>query len=251
MIGAATLWTPYCGPGPAPAELWARWNLDPLLLAVLAAVGLAWAMTEGRRAGPGRRAAFAAGMGLLVVAFVSPLCALSSALFAARVGHHVLLIAVAAPLFAWAAPAAPAWLRRGLGPAAALHFLLVWLWHAPAPYAWALSADAAYWLMQASLLGSAVALWWAVRDAPAPAAVAALAATMVQMGLLGALITFAAQPLYAPHFATTAAWGLSALEDQQTAGLIMWAPAAGLYLLAALARLGLWLGPDARPAAAP
>jgi putative membrane protein len=67
---------------------------------------------------------------------------------------------------------------------------------------------------------------------------------MVQMGLLGALLTFAARPLYAPHLASTAAWGFSPLEDQQLAGLVMWAPAAGIYLGAALWLLARWLGPD-------
>ena len=60
---------------------------------------------------------------------------------------------------------------------------------------------------------------------------------MVQMGVLGALITFASRPLYAPHWSTTAPWGLAPLEDQQLAGLVMWAPAAAIYLLAALAIL--------------
>jgi len=47
-----------------------------------------------------------------------------------------------------------------------------------------------------------------------------LLVAMVAMGLLGALITFAGQPLYAPHLLTTEVWGLDPLEDQQTAGLI-------------------------------
>jgi hypothetical protein len=68
---------------------------------------------------------------------------------------------------------------------------------------------------------------------------------MVQMGLLGALITFAANPLYAPHFATTLPWGLDPLEDQQLAGLIMWAPAAAIYLAAALFIAGRWLAREA------
>jgi putative membrane protein len=69
------------------------------------------------------------------------------------------------------------------------------------------------------------------------------------MGLLGALLTFTGQPLYAPHFASTTPWGLTPLEDQQTAGLIMWAPAAAVYLAAALLMLGRWIGPDARAGA--
>ena len=84
------------------------------------------------------------------VVFVSPLCALSSALFSARVLHHVLLIAAVAPLLALAFP-----LRRlGSPPLAALvgvHAVILWLWHAPGPYAWGLASVPAYWLMQISL----------------------------------------------------------------------------------------------------
>ena len=235
-------WAPYCGPAPTPAEWLARWNLDPVLLAALAA-GLALVLwrTAGRR-----RAAAAAAMLVLAAIFVSPLCALSSALLAARTVHHVLLVAVAAPLIAWSLP------RRHFGPlalATAAQAGVFWAWHAPAAYGWALSNDAAYWLMQLSLLGTAVWFWAAVRRASAPAAVAALLIAMVAMGLLGALLTFTGQPAYAPHFLTTAAWGLTPLEDQQAAGLIMWAPAAAVYLAAALALLGRWIGPDVRAGA--
>ena len=45
-------------------------------------------------------------------------------------------------------------------------------------------------------------------------------------------------------------YGLTPLEDQQNAGLIMWAPAAALYLFAALWRLGRVLSPPAEGAAA-
>jgi putative membrane protein len=67
---------------------------------------------------------------------------------------------------------------------------------------------------------------------------------MLLMGLLGALIVFAGQPLYAPHFASTLAWNMTPLEDQQAAGLIMWAPAAAAYLLVALWRLNGLLRPE-------
>lgn len=246
---AGPAWIPYCGPGSTPADWLARWNLDPVLLAVLV-LGLAAAWTAPRMDRVRRLTLAGAGL-VLVLAFVSPLCALSSALFAARVSHHVLLVAVAAPLLALAAPSPPAAIARWLPGLVVVQAAVLWLWHAPAPYAAALSSDVVYWLMQLSLLATATGFWWTLRAASAPAAVAALAATMVQMGLLGALITFAPQPLYAPHFATTAVWGLSALEDQQLAGLIMWAPAAGFYLGAALLRLALWMGPDPRPAPVP
>lgn len=239
MNGAA-VWLPYCGPAPGGGE-W-RWNLDPALIAILlvAAGAFAW-RARGRE-----RALGLAGVGVLAVSFVSPLCALSSALFAARTVHHVLLVAVAAPLLAWALPAR----RSGsLAPATAAQAVAFWIWHAPGAYAWALSHDAAYWLMQASLLATALGFWAGVRRAPGPTAVAHLLIAMVAMGLLGALLTFADQPVYAPHLLTTEPWGLTALEDQQTAGLIMWAPAAAVYLAAALLTLGRWIGPDARAGA--
>lgn len=242
-LGAPPTWAPYCGPGPAPAEWLARWNLDPVLIAALAVgLGLVLWRSSGRE-----RAAGVAAVGVLAVIFVSPLCALSSALFAARTVHHVLLVAVAAPLIAACLP------RPRTGPLALATFAqaaVFWAWHAPAAYGWALSNDAAYWLMQLSLLGSAVWFWAAVRRASAPGAVAALLLAMVAMGLLGALLTFTGQPVYAPHLLTTGAWGLSPLEDQQAAGLIMWAPAAAVYLAAALLVLGRWIGPDACPSPA-
>ena len=111
-------------------------------------------------------------------------------------------------------------------------------------YEAALSSDAVYWLMQASLLGSALWFWRGIRRASAPSAVGHLLVAMVAMGLLGALLTFADDALYAPHLLTTMAWDLTPLEDQQAAGLIMWAPAAALYLVAALIILGRWIGPD-------
>ncbi len=64
-----------------------------------------------------------------------------------------------------------------------------------------------------------------LRSGPA-AAMGAILATTVLRGLLGALITFAARPLYEPHFASTPGWGVAPLENQQLAGILMWAPAS-------------------------
>lgn len=235
MTPDALTWLPYCGQAPAPGD-W-RWNLDPLLLAGLVAMA---ALVFWRARGTPRLLGLAA-TAVLVVIFVSPLCAISSALFSARTIHHVLLVAVAAPLLAWTLP-----IRRAgsLTLATAVQALVFWAWHAPAAYEAALSSDAVYWLMQASLLGSAVWFWIGVRRASAPSAVGHLLVAMVAMGLLGALLTFADDALYAPHLLTTMAWSLTPLEDQQAAGLIMWAPAAAIYLAAALVILGRWIGPD-------
>ena len=229
------IWAPYCGSAPVPAELVGRWNLDPVLIAALVVgCGLMWLR------GANRGLALAA-FAVLALSFVSPLCALSSALFSARTIHHVLLVAIAAPLLAWTLSK----FRTGpLAVATLVQAAVFWAWHAPAAYSLALSSDAAYWAMQLSFLGSAVWFWMAVRQASAPSAAANLLVAMVAMGLLGALITFAGDPLYAPHLLTTAAWGLTALEDQQLAGLIMWAPAAAIYLVAAVLIIGRMIGPD-------
>jgi putative membrane protein len=81
-------------------------------------------------------------------------------------------------------------------------------------------------------------MWRAILapSVPTGAALIALVATIGQMGLLGALIVFAPEPLYAVHFASTAPWGLTPLADQQLAGLLMWVPAMLPYLGA-----GLWI----------
>jgi len=245
-----TMFDPYCGPAPDPATLLGRWNFDPVLLcglAVLAAI-LAW-----RRTGTTRDFAAVAGFGLLVVAFVSPLCALASALFSARVFHHVLLVAGAAPLLAMALPyqgfpraARFARWRRWLSQylpvpqtAFAAHTLLFWIWHSPGAYGVALSSDLAYWAMQVSLFGSAFWLWRIVLSprCSTGTALSLMLGTILQMGMLAALLTFSRAPLYAAHLSTTEAFGLSALEDQQLAGVLMWVPAALPYLLAALTRL--------------
>lgn len=213
--------TVYCGPAPAPDALLAAWNLDPPLLAGLALVG--W--LAARRGGWAAWGSWA----VLVVAFVSPLCALSAALFAARAVHHVLLVAVAAPLIALALPRGA---RPILGAALAfvLHAVVLWFWHAPVAYAAALDHHGVYWLMQASLLASAVALWRAAFTAGTGEALTVLLGTTAHMGLLGALLLFAPAPLYAAHLFTTDAWGLSPLQDQQVAGLVMWVFAGAPYL---------------------
>lgn len=224
----------YCGSPPTLADLFGRWNTDPLLLAGLAAVALLAGYLL-RAAPRQRQLGFAAAWCLAAVLFVSPLCALSVALFSARVGHHIVLTMGVAPLLALSLP--PGWGRQiGVGPALAVSTAALWLWHSPDFYASAFSHPAIYWSMQATLLASFTWLWLGLlrSEAVLGAGVAALSSAM-QMGLLGALLVFAPQPLYAPHFGTTVAFGLMPIEDQQLAGIFMWVP-ANLPLMA----LVLW-----------
>ena len=94
---------------------------------------------------------------------------------------------------------------------------------------------AVYWLMHLTLFGAAVWLWSALLDAPGEhlgSFVAASALTTLQMGLLGAILTFASRPLYPPHQSTTLAWGLTPLADQQLGGVVMWIPAGLIFVVA-------------------
>lgn len=231
-------WVPYCGEAPGP-EIWlSRWNLDPVLGTVLLLLVVAlWRVSVGPNVTRRQLLSLRVAWALTVVLYVSPLCALSSAFFTVRVVHHIALVVAIAPLLAFGL--AP-WLRRlptPLWTSTAIASGVFWMWHAPAPYAAALSSDAVYWLMQLTLLTSAIAFWTAVRRASPPAAMGAILVTTVLMGLLGALITFASRALYPPHFASTLSWGFSPLEDQQLAGIIMWAPGSIAYLAAAM-----WIG---------
>jgi putative membrane protein len=239
---AAQRWIPYCGEAPGPDVWLSRWNLDPVLGVVLLCTALAlwWpAASQAGRAGLAtqRPGALRWAWGLTALLYVSPLCALSSAFFTARVVHHMLLVFVLAPLLAFGLERRLQRLPTPLWASTALAAACFWAWHAPGPYAAALSSVPVFVLMQCTLLASAMAFWLAVRRARPAWALAAILVSTVQMGLLGALITFAARPLYAPHLGSALSWGVLPLEDQQLAGILMWAPGSLGYLAAAL-----WIG---------
>ncbi|KAB7646259.1 cytochrome c oxidase assembly protein [Polymorphobacter fuscus] len=226
--------TAYCGPPPTPLDWLAQWNFDPLVIG-----GLALLLVGGYRlAAATHRTMVVAAVAVLALLFVSPLCGLTTALFSARALHHLLLVTVAAPLLALAFPHGR---RAATGGPFLLATAVFWAWHIPVLYGAALADTGLYWLMQASLLATAVVFWRAVFSPgeTAGALIAVIGAT-AQMGLLGALLAFAPLPLYAPHLASTLPWGLGPLADQQLAGMIMWVPGMLPYGIAAavLARRG-------------
>jgi putative membrane protein len=210
--------TAYCGAPPYPGAV--AWNFDPPLFAALvlaAALHLAWS--------GGARLRVAAGWAVVAWCVVGPLCNLSVALFSARVAQHMLLVFIAAPLLAQA-PSTLACDRHIVAATACLA-AVIWLWHAPGPYDATFTSDAAYAAMQASLLATGVWFWRAIRRAVRTRLVAAFAAlgfTALQMTAIGVLLTLASRSFYPPHAATTAAWGVSQLQDQQLGGILMWVP---------------------------
>lgn len=210
---------PFCGAPPLPQDLWTRWTFEPALLVGLALVWvIGWGVAENRPR-------FALGWGLVALLFVSPLCAASMALFSARVGQHILLTLVAAPLLAAALPR----LRLPALPFAALFAALFWIWHSPGPYAATLAGDGAYWAMHLSLFAAATLLFATMRAAPERALPAA-ALTGAQLTLYATLITLSPSAWHDWHLATTLPYGLTALTDQQLAGALMWVAGGALFL---------------------
>jgi cytochrome c oxidase assembly factor CtaG len=232
--------------------------------AVLYALGVA---SLWRRAGVGRgirvveAARFAAAWLLVVVALLSPIDGLAERSFAVHMVQHELLMVAAAPLFvlsrpleafAWALPAGAlralaltprdAW-RTLTAPAGAwtVHALALWLWHAPALFVAALENASLHVLQHACFFVSALLFWWSVfgRRAPDAASVASLFTTMLHTSALAVLLTFAPAPWYAHDMQVP--FGLTALEDQQLGGLVMWVPGAFAYVVAGLAIVTGWL----------
>jgi putative membrane protein len=153
-----------------------------------------------------------------------------------------------------AAIAIAGFLRRTPMLAASTFGLLLWFWHAPAPYAATFGSYLTYWLMHITLIAAAIWLWSAlIETSPENSLTVLLAGVVstVQMGFLGALITFVPRALYSPHFLTTRAWGLTPLQDQQLGGVVMWVPGCIIFLLAASAVLWRVIGQAGHGAIAP
>ncbi len=239
---------PYCGAPPAPDAILLRFNLDPILIAILVAAALVHL-----RSLRGRASARTALPGWVVTAcaLVSPLCALSVSLFSARVAQHMVLILVAAPLLALALPAFPEKAQRPcLWLSVMTFFIALWFWHMPRPYDATFDSTSVYWAMHVTLFSSAIALW---RSLLQPArfltveVVVAGALTSMQMGFLGAVLASASRPLFFWHLTTTQPWGLTPLEDQQLGGVFMWVPGIVLFLWAAMHALGRMRSLATRP----
>jgi cytochrome c2 len=128
------------------------------------------------------------------------------------------------------------------------------LWHLPGPYRLALADERIHALEHLSFLTAGFLFWWVVlrpdgyrRLAPGAGVLYVFTAGL-PASLLGALLTFAGHPLYAGQSAAAPAWGLTALGDQQLAGLLMWMPGGLVYLAAAAVFFVAWLRQEERRA---
>lgn len=258
-----------------PAEVWGAWNADPLILAVLFVAAYGYGRganrlaVKGRRLGSGRQLAFYASLFLAGVALLSPIDAMSHTLFSAHMVQHLLLILAMPPLMMLGRPSLPlllslpatprAWLQRfrnrngrlrfmlsGAVVVCGLHTAAMWSWHLPTLYEAGLRNDFVHALEHISFFVTALLVWaiiipGAKRHPRYPEAAAVTFATLLQSGALGAILTFATSVLYPSHTIGAALWGLTPLQDQQLAGVIMWIPAGAVYFLTLLIVFASWL----------
>jgi cytochrome c oxidase assembly factor CtaG len=127
-----------------------------------------------------------------------------------------------------------------------LHAVALWVWHIPALYNAALESESLHAAEHASFFVTAALFWWGIAGGRYGrlgygAAVVYVFATALHSGLLGAALTIAPRPWYAAYASTTSAWGLTPLEDQQLAGLIMWVPAGLVFTAVGLLFFAVWL----------
>src|SRR5207244_1096142 len=219
--------------------------------------------TVARLVPPWRVAAFGCGLFALVIALLSPLDPMSEELLSAHMVQHLLLIVVAAPLLVLGSPALvigqaapPSWRRRAhrWGRAKPLRAVgripthplstwlmatvVLWVWHVPSLYQAALERQSVHVLEHAAFLVTAMLFWWTAlqpsgpRRLPRGADVMYVFTGALQSGALGALLVFGAAPIYPFYVGRTSAWGLTPLQDQQLAGVLMRVPRCVSYVAA-------------------
>ena len=192
----------------------------------------------------GRAAALAGGVAVPGVVFVSPLAHLDHHLLTAHMVQHLLLMLVAAPLILlgirpMALPEPPpsiCWLAGSF---------TVILWHIPAIFELALKSNFWHVSEQASFLIAGILFWRPVVGGSGwPVPVYLFLATL-PCDALSAFLAFCGHVVY-PHYLGGRAgkFGLSALDDQELAGALMWFAVTFAYLIPALVLTGRLLSAE-------
>jgi cytochrome c oxidase assembly factor CtaG len=264
-------------PSFTPVRLITGWAFEPVPMVLVVVAGLLyWSglrrLTRGRRGPPwpsSRTWCFVGGLAMTAVALLSPVDVYAEVSFSTHMLQHVLLMMVAAPLFALGAPVTlalrasrPETRRRILLPilhsravailthpivAFALFAVVQYVTHFTGFYQAALESTTVHYLEHAMYLFSALLFWWPVvgldpapRKLSHPARLLYLVAAMpVEAFLSVALMSSRPYPAYA---ALPPPWGgASAIADQANAAAIMWIAGDLTMLIAALLAAGAWL----------
>jgi cytochrome c oxidase assembly factor CtaG len=254
-------------------QLWGGFSSWTAALPVsLAAVLILFAWFSRRaRLTLGEAISVGIGLAALALALIWPLPAWEDRSLTAHMVAHELLMVAAAPLLvgvrAWRF-GIPAWpfatrrigaavlrsIRPSLSvllqplPATLISAAALWIWHLPGLFAAALTDPILHTAQHASFFFSALLFWAAMKTAARrqreATALICLFMTALHTGALGALMAFSPRswyPLEGPPLL-----GLTLLEDQQLAGLIMWIPGGLVYAGAALLAFARMLARPAR-----
>ena len=264
-------------PAPSADSLGKDWTWPPYIVIPLILTAAAFFLgTIQQRKRTGKLPAltiayFSAGVLSLLIALDSPIHEISEQLFWVHMTQHEIFMLISAPLlvlsrplitFLWALPknwrirttavanakiVKRAWLAIS-APVSAwlLHAAALWLWHAPIFFVSAMQSELVHAAQHTSFLGTALLFWWALinnhsRRLGYGGALLYIFTTITHMSLLGAWLTFSAKVWYTPYLQTAPAWHLTALEDQQIGGLIMWIPAGVLLTFVMLGLFIKWL----------
>jgi putative membrane protein len=229
------------------------WSLAPQVLIAVAVIGAAyvvrvrglWSREGHVRRGVDylRAASLAAGLGVLVLAVMSPIDRVGEErLFSVHMVQHLLLVDIAPillllglsrpilrPLVRQARP-----VEQKLGllahPLTALIVLVavVWGWHVEAMYELALDHDWAHELEHLTFLAAGTAFWWYVIEPVPPRhrlqgiwMPAYVFAAKLLLGALGLVLAFSPDSIYDFYVEAPRTWGLSAVEDLNIGGLVM------------------------------
>ena len=270
---------------PTIATLLFGWTFAPLpTLAIGVTLGLWWwAVRRVDRAHPAnpvqRWRSISFGLGMLAIGFalMSGIERYDTALFSIHMVQHILLVLIAAPLIALAAPitlllrvATPETRRRWILPALHSRVLRVlafpvvawiafagvmWASHFSSLFDAALEDPLIHDVEHLLFLGTALLFWWpAVAQDPGPwrmghpGRIGYVFLQATQNTFLAIVILGASTVLY-PHYATTGRpWGMTPLEDQQLAAGIMWVAGDAIFLGAVMALVWAWMRHEAREA---
>jgi putative membrane protein len=226
------------------------WSFAPIVLVALAGYLVAYVarwrasrLEGGARAASGwRLAAWCGGVATLFVALVSPVDVLGDQLASMHMVQHLLIADIAAILLTLGLTRhilRPATRRihrieRAAGPFASPWFGVVayvgamWLWHVPALYDAALEHSFVHTLEHLTFAAAGLLYWWHLLSPirsrlrlGGMGPVAYMASTKLLVGFLGIALAFAPDLVYDSYDHPGTRWGMTALDDQHVAGLIM------------------------------
>jgi putative membrane protein len=231
---------------PASAEsLWISVALSLIAVAYLHRwLRVAWLVpqgVEGWRAG-----SFFSGVLLVWVALGSPLSLLDHDLLTVHMVQHLLLMTLAPPLILIGAPLKllprypmqRQWrmpLHPAVGWLAAAATLVVW--HIPGVFVLGLGSPMWHGIEQATFLVSGLLFWWPVvepsRKWPDSSTLLYLFFATLPCDILSGFLVFCDRVVYPDYLSPPRQFGMTALEDQQCAGALMWTCVTLVYLIAA------------------